>query len=361
MKKLIAIVCSISLLLLTLLITTCRKEYSYEGGPQAVFVLEGSPGECTDFTVNGDYYTGISTDSTNSVAVNVSVTTTGNYNIASTTADGISFSASGTFTDTGFYTITLKAGGTPAAAGDYTFTIPGSTGCYFSLQVTDQPPANYTLDGAPNDCENPNLSGTYAALNRLSSDNKLTLNVVVQSVGDYHITTDTVDGVSFSASGKFTATGSQQVVLAGEGMPDFPGVYYMNVRADASACNFPLKVGSSQPFATYVLQSSNNGTYDVCTPHTVEGVYTAGTALDLSNTITITAYVTEPGNYTIATEAVNGVLFESSGNFTATGVVSVVLQGSGTPFTPGNYVYVPEIIGPAPLGGAACGVEVPVK
>ncbi len=361
MKKLIVIFCLIGLLLLTLVLTTCTKEYSYEGGPPAVFYLLGTPDECTEFKVNGSYYIGIGTDSGNTVEVNAEVSTTGNYSITTGAADGISFSSAGTFTDTGFQTIVLHCTGTPDSAGVFTFTIPGGTGCHFSVAVINQPPADYVLSGSPNDCTTPKYNGTFMALKALSASNIVIINVTVISTGDYSITTDTVDGISFSASGRFTTTGDQQVTLTGSGTPNSPGLFYFHLNTPSSQCTFSLQVISPDPLATYVLQSGTAGSQFLCTPQSIQGNYIAGTPLNISNTITITAYATIPGNYTISTGTVNGIMFQNSGTFASIGLQSVILNGYGTPLTSGTFAFVPQIIGPAPLGGESCDVNLVVQ
>src|SRR5436309_5880080 len=161
MKKLVILFCSAALLLFALLITKCTKEYSYEGGPPASFTLVGSPGECAEFKVNGSYFAVTPTDLNNTVEVNVDVAAIGTYSIVTDAADGISFSASGNFTDTGFQPVVLKCTGTPNATGTFTFTIPGGNGCFFSITVVDKPPADYVLSGSPNDCQTPIFNGSY--------------------------------------------------------------------------------------------------------------------------------------------------------------------------------------------------------
>ena len=354
MKKLVIIFCSVALFL----ITTCTKEYSYEGGPPATFTLIGAPDECTEFTVNGNYFTGTATDQNNTVQVNVDVSSAGHYSLVTNAADGISFSASGTFTDTGFQPVVLQCTGTPDSVGTFTFTIPGATGCYFSVTVIDKPPADYVLSGSPNSCQTPIFNGSYVALKALSSANTVTINVSVTSVGDYSITTDTINGISFSAEGTFTTTGDQQVILTGNGTPNGPGLFYFNLNAPSSQCTFTLQVINADPLATYVLQSGQSGTTLLCAPQSVQGTYVTGVPLNLTNTITITPYVTIPGNYTISTGMVNGVMFEISGTFTAAGELSVALNGYGTPIASGTFAFVPQIIGPAPLGGESCEVDV---
>ena len=57
------------------------------------------------------------------------VATIGTYNITTTTANGLTFSGSGTFTQTGNQTIQLTATGTPIAKGNNTFTINTVPNC----------------------------------------------------------------------------------------------------------------------------------------------------------------------------------------------------------------------------------------
>ena len=352
---------SVLILLFTLFIVTCRKEYSYEGSPEATFSLVGTPNECINFEVSGAYSAGIPADSNNRVTVTAQVITAGSYAIITNTVNGISFSASGVFADTGYQTVVLQGNGTPAITGIYNFAIIGDSGCTFLVEVINKPLAGYLLSGSPGDCENPVFSGNYVQGKELSAGNIVVLNVSVITAGDYAITTDMVNGISFSSRGTFTTTGNQQVTLTGAGIPSAPGFFYFHLIAGASQCTFRLPVVSAEPYATYVLESGivNNSAY--CTPHSIQGSYTAGTPLDASNTITITAYVTITGNYTLSTDSYNGIIFSASGGFTTTGQQSVVLYGSGTPVMPGTFNLVPQIVGPSPIGGAYCGIDIPVK
>jgi hypothetical protein len=91
------------------------------------------------------------------------------------------------------------------------------------------------------------------------------------------------------------------------------------------------------------------------------GAYTAGTALSAANTYTLNVYVTALGNFTIATKTRIGIYFYYSGTFTALGDQYVTLKGYGTPTSIGVFMFTPEIVGPAPLGGAACDFTLSVK
>lgn len=345
----------------SLLVMSCQKEYSYEGGPMATYLIQGSPAECTLVLISGFYVVGTPAGTGNTLQLTVKVTTVGNYTISTTPSDGISFSAFGNFADTGTQVVTLQGIGTPESAGSFLTKIPGDNGCYFTLNVLKKTPASYTLSGYPGDCSKPIMGGTYSAGTDIKTLNMVTLGVIVDFPGDYTITTDSVNGFYFSATGHFSMTGTQTVVLQASGRPENPGLFVFNVKADSSQCSFSIPVQSPEPLATYVLQSGVGASGLICSPQSIEGIYTAGVVLNSSNTITIKPYVTVSGNYTISTKKINGIFFSASGNFPAPGEYSVILKGNGTPLASGSFTFTPLIIGPAPIGGSACDVSLTVQ
>lgn len=347
-------------ILLVLLLVTCAKEYSYEGGPLATYVIEGTPAECAPIILSGDYSAGVAAGLNNYVQVTADVTVSGAYNIFTITVDGISFSSTGNFTDTGKQVVTLYCIGTPNAAGIFLVKIPGTNGCYFTLNVKDKVPSSFVLSGNPDDCENPDISGRYAVDEKLTPEDTVVLNVNVTTPGTYNIKTDNVNGISFSASGYFFSTGNQTVTLTCSGEPNAPGRIFFNVTADSSQCNFSIPIETRPTQATYVLQSGFGDTHP-CFPHSVQGTYSSGTPLNATNTVDITVYITVEGTYSIYTNKINGMVFGNSGTFSGTGYQTVTLSGSGTPTASGDYLFFPSIIGPAPLGGNSCGFDINVQ
>ena len=96
--------------------------------------LGGGGGSCTPFAIAGTYQQGIPLDASNTIQIQVDVTTPGNYTISTNTANGVLFSKTGTFTMTGVQTILLTGSGTPVNAGPQNFTVTFGTGnCTFSL------------------------------------------------------------------------------------------------------------------------------------------------------------------------------------------------------------------------------------
>lgn len=63
------------------------------------------------------------------------------------------------------------------------------------------------------------VNGFYKSGVVLNSTNTVTLKVNVTSIGTYNIFTNTINGYSFSKSGSFTTTGTQNIVLNGSGTP----------------------------------------------------------------------------------------------------------------------------------------------
>src|ERR1019366_7066379 len=83
--------------------------------------LGGGGGSCTPFAIAGVYTQGVVLDASNTVQIQVDVTTVGNYTISTNTANGVQ-------------TILLTGSGTPVNAGPQNFTVTfGSSNCSFSL------------------------------------------------------------------------------------------------------------------------------------------------------------------------------------------------------------------------------------
>jgi hypothetical protein len=345
------------LLLIAFLHTKCKKEYSFEGGT-AEFTLLNVNGSCVNPVISGDYIIGSALGSSNTVQLQVDVTTTGEYSLQTNSRSGFLFSTTGSFSDTGIQTLTLTATGKPDSTGDFIFIPEIAATCGFSVSVTGQqvPQTGYTIVGAPNACSNVQVSGNYQKGQLLTGSNTVMVYVNVVSPGDYTIQSDTLDGISFYASGHFNQPGNQIVTLTGSGTPVLPQNLQFNLVGNGSACSFPLTVENAGDSATYSIASG----VDHCVGQ-IAGAYTAGTPLNASNTFTLTVYVSVAGIFSISTQTVNGIVFSYTGRFTRLGTNFVTLTGHGTPTNVGSFTLTPEIIGPAPLGGQSCDFLLPVK
>ncbi|MBS1509629.1 MAG: hypothetical protein JST86_02215 [Bacteroidetes bacterium] len=227
------------ILLLPIVFVSCQKEFSVENGAglsSATFTYDGAPSACALPVISGTYMAGLALSSSSTVSLSVSVTQTGTYSITTNTDNGIHFSGSGTFTTLGAQTITLTGSGTPAAAGSFTFT-PGTAGCSFTITVSAAaPPATFTYNNTGGVCDAPSINGNYAAGTALNASNTIVLGVTVTVAGSYSVSTNTANGVTFSASGVL-ATGAQTITLTSTNTPTAAGTFSYT---PTGGCSFPV-------------------------------------------------------------------------------------------------------------------------
>lgn len=232
------------LLLAFFIILGCRKEVSFEVGnkPSDGSLQSEISGDCLPKTVSGIYEAGkLLVAATNTIKIDVNVAQTGTYIISTDTINGYFFRATGSFTNTGNNPVTLKGTGTPFSAGVNNFVVSyDSTNC--NVQVTVFPagaggPAAFTLSGGPGACAGATVNGTYIKGLALTTNNNVIINVNVTTIGAYNIAT-TFQGMTFSASGVFSATGPAIVTLAGTGTPTTTGINTVPITAGASTCSF---------------------------------------------------------------------------------------------------------------------------
>ncbi len=230
-----------------LFIPSCQKEYSYENSSSvptntlASFSLADQTGNCTNTLINGTYTAGTLLTAENTIEITVIVDSVGSYSVSTNTNNGISFSASGIFAQTGLEIIKLSGSGIPVATGDANFTI-GTSGCTFSIDVADRPPGSavFTYDGAPGNCTNISRGGTYTAGVPLTSANMIKIDVNVVITGTYSIVTPVVNGFAFTGSGNLETMGYQVVTLTGTGTPLVDGVF--NFIPPNNGCPFQISV-----------------------------------------------------------------------------------------------------------------------
>ena len=69
----------------------------------------------------------------------------------------------------------------------------------------------------------------------------------ITTSGTYNISTAAVNGVSFSKTGSFAATGVQNLTLIGAGTPTNSGVFVFTVSFGTSTCTFPVSFVTGTP------------------------------------------------------------------------------------------------------------------
>ncbi|WP_342155285.1 hypothetical protein [Joostella sp. CR20] len=279
--------------------------------------------------VGGDYFVGIPLTSTNTLTLQVDVTNVGFWSLNSTTVNGYSFSGSGTFTATGIQNIVLQGTGTPVASGIDSFDLVSNSsddaGCT-GINVTVDP-VGYAIN-----CSTATVEGTYMEDVATTSSNTISLPIDVTATGDTEITTNTVDGLSFT-SGPITLSslGAQTITLTASGTPTTAGTKTFTITGTPggdATCTVDVEV-TPQPVA-----------YSMACNSIVEaGDYAPGIAMTAANTLTLNVNVTYVGDYTISTNTVNGVSFSGTGTFSSTGTQSVTLTATGTPVDGGTFDY----------------------
>ena len=231
------------------LFAACQKEFSFESGNPATGTLKDTSGNCLPITVNGTYSADSSLTDSNFVIIQVRFTSPGNYTIATDSANGFRFQASGSVKDTGLHSIKLTGTGKPNAAQLTNFIVTfDSSSCGFSVSVGSSqtgPAATYTLSGSPNNCSNATVQGDYEQGTPLNSSNTVSIEVNVDTIGTYSISVGPVNGMSFGAQGVFVSTGVQTVTLQAAGTPTTAGTTTVPITAGGSSCSFTVTVNAS--------------------------------------------------------------------------------------------------------------------
>jgi len=241
----------------------------------------------------------------------------GSYAI-SAIANGITFSASGSFTDTGNQDIVLTASGMSSVIGTSNFTLNTTPNCNFDRYIDFNPTSGGSAVIASIDCSNP-ISGNLIVSNSTIGVSKVIV-VDVTTIGTYSISTS-ANGVTFSATGSFSTTGSQNITLNASGIPTniSTNTFYLST---APSCSFD---------ATTLINPSSNGTAAI-TSFISE---TSGGTLIVNQTVSgvfhnLTVNVATLGTYSISTTA-NGITLAASGTFTTLGSQTITLTATGIP------------------------------
>lgn len=127
-----------NLLIITVLLVSCEKEFSLENGGFSMTArgtLLDSLGNCKQISVNGSYKVDVNLTTTNNIQAKVNFITTGKYLIESDTLNGMWFRDSGFVLSTGAKTVSIKGFGKPLLPKTSVFTLKFN-GTYCSFAVT---------------------------------------------------------------------------------------------------------------------------------------------------------------------------------------------------------------------------------
>lgn len=272
------------------------------GGGNAAFTLVagGTPSNCASAVVNGTYTQNAALAASNTVNVTVNVTTIGAYTI-SATGGGMTFTGTGTFTTTGNQSVILTGTGTPTISGANTITFAApNNSCSFTVTVAPAGggAAVGTLAGAPNACSPITVNGFYVESTATGAANTVGVTVNITTAGTYNITTNTVNGMSFSSTGSLSVGNNQVVTLNASGTPTTSGNQTFTVTFGSSTCTFVVQVlpndyfprSAGSNWSYEINDAANDSLYRVVNPNTITALGNAfqifqandGTGLDSS-------------------------------------------------------------------------------
>lgn len=219
---------------------------------KAIFTID-----CSNITVNGKYSNNVELTNSNNLRLIVNVTKPGSYDIIATTNNnnGYTFQASGTFLESGTFSINLIGTGTPINP-----TPSGNLGDPILIYNTDNELICNSLNIFINDstiqptfsvnCQSIVVNGLYTINDNLTVANTISINITSNpsaSGAAFEINTEEINGYSFSASGILNG-GAQTINLIGQGKPISNGTnnftLLTNSTLGSSSCVFPVKVAA---------------------------------------------------------------------------------------------------------------------
>ncbi|PIF30500.1 hypothetical protein CLU81_0930 [Flavobacterium sp. 9] len=215
---------------------------------------------CVGATQNGSYMQDVALTASNTITLPINVMATGQTTITTTTASGITFSSGLINLSTlGAQNVTLIGSGTPNASGTAALTVTGSPGaaatCSLNVTIAAQP-VTYTTN-----CTGITTSGSYAPGIAMVASNTMTVPVTVTYVGNYSITTNIINGVSFSGTGTFATTGAQNVVLIASGTPTSGGTFSYAITANSTNGSIACNKSVTYVFRTMKVLGLGDGMY----------------------------------------------------------------------------------------------------
>ncbi len=256
--------------LLSLTAFSCQKGIVWQSEGE---LQKDNVGMCLPVSVGGTYSVNQLLADSNYLTVSVNVTLPGTYNIYTDTVNGYSFKAAGTFESKGVRSVKMIAVGKPVISGINNFSIfYNQSVCEAAVTVVGKdsvtPPvsqATYIFKDENNNCQPVAVNGYYVANNLLDTFNTVFVPVNVIAPGTFSITTDTVNGYYFSASGTFSSTGNQSIKLMAHGSPMNEGTNVFSLQDSVAVCHFSVSVVVAEPVTSndlLPLAINNRWVYD---------------------------------------------------------------------------------------------------
>jgi hypothetical protein len=206
------------------------------------------------------------------------------------------------------------------------------TSCQKELSAETGSAIGTIAKDAGGNCAPATPSGAYKKDTALNATNFVDIQLDITNVGIYIVTTDTVNGYYFRATGVTPLPGVNIIRLVGFGKPITAGTDLFKVKFNTDVCEFSVPVTGTTGGGTTAIFTFPNGascTGASQTPNFYVGVPTNAAI----NTMTIPVIVTQAGTYNLSTTSAGGLTFTGSGTL-AIGNQSIVLGASGTPAGP---------------------------
>lgn len=124
--------------------------------------------------------------------------------------------------------------------------------------IPSGPPSEGVMGNMTGNCLPIKINGVYRQNTTMDATNTVQVEVTVNKTGSYHIYTDPVNGITFSASGNFNSRGTQQVTLKASGTPAFGGDQEFIVHYGNSACGFNINFEEATATSNDYFPTSKN-------------------------------------------------------------------------------------------------------
>jgi len=228
--------------------------------------------------------------------------------------------------------------------------------CQKDYDIIDGAATGTLKEDASGDCMPVTINGIYTVNTNVGAGNFVDIQVNIDNIGTYDISTDTVNGYFFHAAASVAITGLNTIRLQASGKPIITGTDIFRVKFSGTVCELNVSVGAGGggpggPAAVFTLRAATTGA--ACTGAAQSGAYNQGLATGSSNTVTVFADVTTAGTYTATTTLVNGVSFSGSGTLAiGTNQPIVLTANGGIPAAAGTFNY------PLTAGTSTCSFNV---
>lgn len=208
------------------------------------------------------------------------------------------------------------------------------TSCQKELSAETGTSKGALVKDAGGNCSPATPNGTFKKDTALTNNNYVDVQVNITEIGVYFITTDTVNGYSFKASGVTVLTGANTIRLIGVGKPLAVGTDNFKVKFDGSVCDFAINVLDANG------GGGGGGSYTIdCASAAPLGLFYS--TLPTFGVINLTVNATAPTTYNISTDTQNGVSFTGTGGLTTgSNIITLVATApNNVGLAPGNFTY----------------------